>query len=192
MAAESWTFVFYRAPKQPSSARVAAWRRLHRLGAVYLGPSACALPRRLNSGDDLDRIAASMVASGGSLETFLVERLAPESEEKLQGAYNAARDAEYEELIERAQAVIDELDREGARKKFTFAEVEENEAALAKLRRWAGRIRWRDVFDASRRATAEAALRAAQERLDIFERIATERDSETADDHPEEAGVDEG
>ena len=132
-----------------------------------------------------------MEASGGSLDTYLVERLAPESERKLQGAYNAARDAEYEELIERAQAVIDELDREGAREKFTFAEVEENEAVLAKLRRWAGRIRWRDVFGAPRRAAAETALRAAQERLDIFERIATERDSEIAERHAGEAGVDE-
>ena len=87
--------------------------------------------------------------------------------------------------------MIDELDREGAREKFTFAEVEENEAVLAKLRRWAGRIRWRDVFGAPRRAAAETALRAAQERLDIFERIATERDSEIAERHAGEAGVDE-
>jgi len=191
MAAERWTLVFYRAPKQPSSARVAAWRRLHRLGAVYLGPSACALPGRLKVGDELDQIASSLRSAGGSLEAYAIEQLSEESEQRLEAAYNSARDAEYEELIERAEALIAELEREGARDKFTFAEVEENEADLAKLRRWAGRIRWRDVFGASRRAAAEVAVRAAQERLDAFARIATDRDSETLEEEPEGVVADE-
>jgi len=98
--------------------------------------------------------------------------------------YNAARDAEYEELIERAEALVQELEREGARDKFTFAEVEENEADLAKLQRWARRVRWRDLFGAARREAAEAAVRAAQERLDSFVRIATDRDSGPEENAP--------
>jgi hypothetical protein len=179
--AEAWTFCFYRAPNHPSSARVSAWRRLHRLGAVFLGPSACALPARLQIGDQLAQITTALVAAGGSAEAYSVEQLSQESEQRLEDLYNAARDSEYDELIEGAQSVIDELGREGARQKFTFAEVEENEADIARLRRWAGRIRWRDVFGAPRRAAAEAALRAAQERLDAFTRIASERDSEVDD-----------
>jgi hypothetical protein len=176
--AQGWILFFYKAPKLPSSARVAAWRRLHKLGAVYLGPSACALPARLEVDAELERVAGSLASAGGSSEMFVVAQLSEESESRLEGLYNAARDAEYDELIERADALIAELEREGAGDKFTFAEVEENEADLAKLRRWAARIRWRDVFGASRRATAEAAVRAAQERLDGFAWIAPERDSE--------------
>lgn len=189
--AERWTFVFYRAPKQPSSARVAAWRRLHKLGAVYLGPSACALPARLDVTGELDQIVAGLLSAGGTSEMFTVQLLSEESEGRLEALYNAARNAEYEELIERAQAVIDELAREGAREKFTYAEVEENEADLARLRRWAGRIRWRDVFSAPRRKEAESVVSAAQERLDVFARIASERDSTSADEEVEEVRVDD-
>jgi hypothetical protein len=59
-----------------------------------------------------------------------------------------------------------------------FAEVEENEADVSMLRRWATRIRWRDVFGAGRRRQAEDALRAVLSRLDAFSHIATERDTE--------------
>jgi len=181
---EAWTLIFYRAPTQPSSARVTTWRRMHRLGAIYLGPSACALPARLAADEELSAIASSLRAAGGSLDAYTVERFEVGAEERLKVQYNAARDAEYEELIERAEALVQELAREGARDKFTFAEVEENEADLAKLQRWARRVRWRDLFGAARREAADAAVRAAQERLDSFVRIATDRDSGPEENAP--------
>ena len=184
--AEAWLFFFYKAPSQPSSARVGAWRRLHRSGAVFLGPSACAVPVRLGVNNELGQIAKDLHAAGGSSEMFRVEQMSLESEQRLIEIYNAARDVEYDELIEQAHAVLDELDREGARQKFTFAEVDENEADLTKLRRWAGRIRWRDLFSASRGDEAAAAVRTAHEQVEAFARIATERDSEANDeDRPE-------
>ena len=182
--AERWTLIFYRAPAQPSSARVTAWRRLHRLGAVYLGPSSCLLPTRLEVDDDLQEIAATLVRAGGSLQSLTVAEFSDESEQRLEALYNAARDAEYDEVIERAEALVGELEREGARDKFTFAEVEENDADLAKLQRWARRVRWRDVYGAPRRQAAEDAVRRAQERLDQFVRIAASSEHE-----PGEAGV---
>jgi hypothetical protein len=42
-----WPLIAYNTPKQPSTARVTAWRRLHRLGALYIGPSTCLLPAGL-------------------------------------------------------------------------------------------------------------------------------------------------
>lgn len=179
-----WTLIFYRAPTQPSSARVTTWRRMHRLGAIYLGPSACALPARLAADEELSAIASSLRAAGGSFDAYTVERFEAGAEERLKVLYNEARDAEYEELIERAEALMQELRREGARDKFTFAEVEENEADLAKLQRWARRVRWRDLFGAARREAAEAAVRAAQERLDAFVHVATERDSVPEENGP--------
>lgn len=185
--AERWILIFYRAPTQPSSARVTAWRRLHRLGAIYLAPSACAIPARLDADAELEQIGGAVRAAGGSFETYRVEQFQAASEERLERLYNAARDAEYAELIERAEAVVEELEREGARDKFTFAEVEENEAVLSKLRRWARRVRWRDVFGASRREAAETAVRAAQERLDGFVRVAIDRDSSPEEEEEEAA-----
>lgn len=41
-----------------------------------------------------------------------------------------------------------------AKGKFTYAEVEENEADLTKLRRWLRRIVWRDLYAGPLSATA--------------------------------------
>jgi hypothetical protein len=176
---ERWVFVFYRAPTEPSSARVTAWRRLHRLGALYVGPSACLIPARLEAESKVAQVAADLRQAGGELDQYVVEGFAAAAEADIEARYNQARDAEYAELIERAAGVIGELEREGARGKFTFAEVEENEADIAKLRRWLRRIQSRDVFGAGSREAAQAAIEAAQSKLNTFVKIASAREDQS-------------
>src|SRR5215471_8569160 len=129
----SWVIAVYRAPKEPSTARVAAWRRLRRLGGLYVGPSVCLVPRGLAERRVLDRIGDGVRAAGGSFDVFDVDAFAEGAHARLVDRFNAARDAEYSEVVERALALQAELEREGGRGKFTFAEVEENEADLGKL-----------------------------------------------------------
>jgi hypothetical protein len=180
--AEAWLLISYRAPAQPSSARVAAWRRLHRLGGIYLAPSVCALPRRLGAAAaQVQSIGEALVAAGGSYELYEVERFAPETEARLAERYNHARDAEYAEVVERAEALLAELELEGARDKFTFAEVEENEDGLVKLRRWLRRIQRRDVFGSAAGGAAFAAIAAAEQRLERFTAVASGREDAVAE-----------
>lgn len=176
---EGWVLVFYRAPTEPSSARVTAWRRLHRLGALYVGPSACLIPARLQAEAQVAYVADDLRQAGGSLDAYVVESFAPAAEAQIEARYNQARDAEYAELIERSQGVIGELEAEGARGKFTFAEVEENEADIAKLRRWLRRIQYRDLFGAGKREAAQAAIEAAQAKLNTFVKIASAREDQS-------------
>src|SRR6266700_4796659 len=128
----SWVLVVYRAPKEPSTARVAAWRRLHRLGGLYVGPSVCLIPHGLTEPRVLDQIADGVRSAGGTFDALVVEAFAETAQALLVDRFNSARDAEYAEVVERAQALLAELEREGGRGKLTFAEVEENEADLAK------------------------------------------------------------
>jgi len=51
---------------------------------------------------------------------------------------------------------------------FTYAELEENEVDLVKLRNWFARVRQRDVFGASGRPDAEEALETCQQSLDDY------------------------
>lgn len=171
--------VSYRAPAEPSSARVTAWRRLHRLGALYVGASACLIPARLQAESSVARVADDLRQAGGELEAYRVEAFAPAAEAHIEARYNEGRDAEYAELIERSQGVIAELETEGARGKFTFAEVEENEADIAKLRRWLRRIQYRDLFGASKREAAVAAIESAQAKLNAFVKVASVRDDQS-------------
>lgn len=140
--------VAYRTPSALSTARVAAWRGMHGLGGLFLGPTVCLLPAALADARQLEAIAGRVRAGGGSFELLPVESFAEEAERSLRGRYKDARDAEYAEIVERADSLIEELEREGSRGRFTFAEVEENEADLAKLQRWLRRVRTRDLSGA--------------------------------------------
>ena len=51
---------------------------------------------------------------------------------------------------------------------FTYAELEENEVDLVKLRNWFARIRERDVFGASGRPAAEKALETCEQSLEEY------------------------
>ena len=52
---------------------------------------------------------------------------------------NAARDAEYEEILDSVESFEDEIRRETRKKRFRFAELEEGEADWEKLKRWFAR-----------------------------------------------------
>lgn len=164
----SWVLVVYRAPKEPSTARVSAWRRLHRLGGLYIGPSVCLVPRGLAERRALDQIAEGVRSAGGTFDALVVEAFAEDAQAHLVGRFNAARDAEYAEVVERAVALSAELEREGGQGKFTFAEVEENEADLGKLRRWLETLGRRDLFGAAGRDAAERAVCGASDALQRF------------------------
>jgi hypothetical protein len=164
-----WLLIAYNTPKQPSTARVTAWRRLHRLGALYIGPSTCLLPAGLADERALATVAEGITAAGGGIDTFRIEVFAAETHDTLIQRFNAERDAEYAEVVDRAQALVAELEREAERGKFNFAEVEENDADLAKLRRWLEAIAGRDRYGAAEgRAGAEQAVVAADQALQAF------------------------
>jgi hypothetical protein len=163
-----WLLICYRAPARPSTARVAAWRRLRRLGALYVGPSTCLLPVALADAVALGTVAQGITSAGGSIDTFAIEAFAPAAQRLLVERFNADRDAEYAEVVERAHALVAELGRETDRGKFTFAEVEENEADLEKLGRWLAAIHQRDRYRAPGRAAAEQAVREASQALEAF------------------------
>jgi len=173
----SWFLVAYQTPASPSTARVSAWRGLHALGGLYLGPSVCLLARQAADPARLEAIAARVRAAGGSFEVLEVQAFEPDAEVRVRDRYSAARAAEYAEIVERAEALVDELEREAARDKVTFAEVEENEAGLTKIRQWLRRVVARDLFGCVARAEAEAAVRHAEERLAAFTELAVARES---------------
>ena len=72
----------------------------------------------------------------------------PVEHQQLIGEFNAARDAEYAEVLERLPAFRQELDLERARGRVTYAEVEESEADLERFRSWLAKIGARDYFAA--------------------------------------------
>jgi hypothetical protein len=71
-----------------------------------------------------------------------------ETERDFIARFGAARNEEYTELLEQCEDFLKELEKETARRNFSFAEIEENETDLEKLKNWRRMIVARDFFGA--------------------------------------------
>ena len=125
-----WLQVVYRVPAEPSRKRTYVWRQLRGLGAVYLQDACCVLPRTPEAEQGLAEVAAKVREFGGEATLFSLSPAEPGWNERLEAAFNRARDEEYRELLNTVERLEDELARETRKGKFTFAALEEVEDQL--------------------------------------------------------------
>ena len=153
-----WLLLIYRIRAESSGRRTYVWRQLRQLGAVYLQQAVVVLPDRPELRVKVDAVGQRIRAGGG--EASLLETVSPSAawEAELIARFNAARDAEYEEIVDSVERFEDEIRREARKKRFRFAELEEGETDWKKLQGWFARLKERDFFGAPGRAGAEAAL----------------------------------
>lgn len=163
---QEWFILVYKLPAEPTRLRASIWRKLRAAGAVYLQNGVAALPADAAG----ERVMRGVAQEIGGMEGFahLFRGMLIGEESDLIGAFNAARDDEYGELLERCRDFHAELEKERAAGKFTFAELEENEEDLFKLQAWFEKIRRRDRFAAPLSAEVERELKACREDLEDF------------------------
>lgn len=161
-----WFVLVYKLPSEPSRYRASVWRKLKAAGAVYLQSGVAALPADPGAERVMRGISQEIRASEGT--ACLLRGDAVVDEVGLIEAFDQARDAEYQQVLERCRDFHAELNKERGEKNFTFAELEENEEDLAKLEAWFGKIRARDRFGASLLREAEQALVSCREDLEAF------------------------
>ena len=83
-------------------------------------------------------------------------------------AFQAARDDEYEEIVDKCNDFLAGLRKEYDANHFSYAELEENEVDFVKLRSWLERVRDRDVFGADGRQAAVTSLAECEEQLEAY------------------------
>jgi len=154
-----WLLLVYRVPPEPSRLRAAVWRRLKSLGAIYLQNSAAALPAGLGAERAMRKLRSEILDMGGTAVLLSCSVLA---------AFQAARDDEYEEIVDRCEDFLAQVKKEHVAHHYTFAELEENEVDLDKLQKWFARVRQRDVFGADGRQAVEKALAMCAESLEEY------------------------
>jgi hypothetical protein len=166
----------------PPSLRVQVWRKLRSLGALYLQQSVCLLPARDRPAREVARLLARVHADGGTGRAITVT--VPDRHEytALVAEFNAARDTEYGEVLERTPTMLAEIAAETARGRATYAEVEESEADLNRFRGWLAKIVARDYFDAAGRAAAQAAVADCERALAEFEAAALSAETGIVDE----------
>jgi DNA-binding transcriptional regulator PaaX len=161
-----WLLLIYRIPSEPTRLRAAAWRRIKGLGAIYLQNSVAALPAGPASERAFRKLRHEIVEMSGTAIVIFASVLVGEAD--VRAAFQAARDDEYEEIVDKCQDFMGQLDKEYKAEHFTYAELEENEEDLVKLRNWFAKITERDVFGAPGRAATEKALATCERALEEY------------------------
>ncbi|MEU7835161.1 MULTISPECIES: Chromate resistance protein ChrB [unclassified Nonomuraea] len=163
----TWLMLIYRVPSEPTRLRAAVWRRLRNLGAIYLQNSAAAAPRTPQS-ERMLRALRNEIVESMSGQAFLVSTSSIIGETELVALYNAARDDEYEEILDKCVDFHAGVAKEVTARHFTYGELEENEEDLTKLKGWYEKVKARDVLGASRAAEVIQALEDCAKTLEEF------------------------
>lgn len=178
-----WLLFTSQLPANPSSLRVMVWRRMKSAGAVGLQNGVWVLPASAENTRFLEELIAYLIEQGAAGQAFSADPLNPAVADDLVAQFMAQADEEYTELIERGNEMLAELDKETGRGKFTFAELEENEADLNKLTGWFEKIQGRDHFGGTLAKDARRKLKACQEAMERFaERVYAEEGVTSPDD----------
>jgi len=181
-----WLIFTSQLPASPSSMRVMVWRRMRTVGAVNLQNGVWVLPREKEQERIVQELLDYLVEQGAAGQAFAAKTLSEKVEQDLLGRFRGQREEEYAELLERCEGLLAELDKETKKKKFTFAELEENEDDLQKLENWLKRIKARDLVGGERAAEAARSLEACREALQIFaNRVYAEEQVVSKDDSSE-------
>jgi DNA-binding transcriptional regulator PaaX len=165
-AAVQWLVLVYKVPAEPTRLRAGVWRRIKGMGAIYLQNSVAAMPHSAATERSL-RVLRNEITEMGGTAQLLESQVLAGGAETVQ-AFNAARDDEYEEIVDKCRDYLGQIEKEYRAEHFTYAELEENDEDLAKLRNWFAKVQGRDVLAASGRAAAEEALARCAQVLDDY------------------------
>jgi hypothetical protein len=161
-----WLLLIYRVPPEPTRLRSTVWRRIKSLGAIYLQNSVAALPASPANERSLRKLRREIVDMSGTAILLAAGALAGEAE--VRGAFVTARNEEYAEIIDKCEDFLRQVQKEYDENHFTYAELEENEEDLVKLKNWFAKIVDRDVFLADRRPATERALETCEQSLEAY------------------------
>lgn len=178
-AAERWLLVTVSLSAGQASLRVHVWRKLRSLGAVYLQSSVCLLPDRPAVLKEVRRLLDRVNHEGGNGRMLHLQLTDPTEVHWLRAEFDAARDQEYGEVLERLPALSAEIATERGKGRTTYAEVEESEADLDRFHTWLAKIDKRDYFRAPLGTQAREAVAEVARDLEAFEAQALDAEAPT-------------
>jgi len=148
-----WVLLAYRLPREPSAPRLAAWRKLKRLGVAQLGDGLVALPLDSRNREQLEWLADEVSEVGGDASIWIGQPATLGQERDLAAALQSEIAGQYRAVVAEARAAA----ADGRRR---------HRRTLARLRRELERIRRRDYFPPPEREEAKRAVEALAQQLE--------------------------
>jgi hypothetical protein len=148
-----WVLLVYRLPREPSRHRVAVWRKLRDLGALYLQDGVAALPEDAVTREQLEWLQLRVREARGEATLWEGRPGTVAEEAELVESFRHLREEAYRAIIAGAERLRRKA-RLGAR-----APLEQ----LGKLEREFRAEKRRDYFRSPLRGEAAQALKAARE-----------------------------
>lgn len=140
-----WVLLSYRIPREPSTPRIAVWRKLKRLGVGQISDGVVALPADARTREHLEWIAEEVVEAGGTASIWLARPATMAAERELATAMAQARADEYAAITAEASAA-------------TSAPLSARQSLARRLRAELRRIHRRDYFPPIERDQARTAV----------------------------------
>jgi hypothetical protein len=142
----------YRLPREPSRHRVAVWRKLRDLGALYIQDGVVTLPEDAVTREQLEWLQLRVREAGGEATLWEARPGTVAEEAELVGEFRSSREKAYRTIIAEAERL---------RRKAQMG-AEGLSEQLGKLERRFRAERRRDYFRSALRAEAATALTAAR------------------------------
>jgi hypothetical protein len=141
----SWVLLAYRLPREPSTPRIAIWRKLRELGVAQILDGLVALPADARTKEQLEWVAERVLEAGGEAGVWLGQPGTRKLQRDVAARMATAVAEDYRAVIEEAAAAVAE--DEVAQRRI-----------VARLRRELARIARRDHFPPPERERARAAV----------------------------------
>lgn len=141
----SWVLLAYRVPREPSTPRIAIWRKLRQLGVAQIVDGLVALPADARTKEQLEWVADRVVEAGGEAGIWIAQAGSLKQERGLAAGMAEAVAEDYRAVIEAAKSALGEDDVSRRR-------------TLGRLRRELARIARRDHFPPPERDLARGAV----------------------------------
>ena len=145
-----WVLLSYRLPREPSTPRIAVWRKLKRLGVAQISDGLVALPAGARTREQLEWVAEEVTDAGGTAAIWLARPATRAQQDQLARAMAGARAAEYQAIITAAEAAA----------ATATADPAARTSAIRRLRNEFRTIQRRDYFPPAECDQAQAAIQA--------------------------------
>lgn len=101
---QEWVLLSYRIPREPSTPRIAVWRKLRDLGVAQIGDGLVALPHDARTKEQLEWVAAAVAEAEGEAIVWEATPSSRRDSDHLAAGMRAARAEEYAALAAEIEA----------------------------------------------------------------------------------------